>query len=287
MKPFLHDDFLLTTEPARRLFHEFAKPEPILDYHNHLPPEQVADNTRFTDLAQLWLAGDHYKWRQMRSNGVPEAVITGRPADRETFRAWAATVPHLLGNPLHHWTHLELQRYFGITEVLSPATADRIFDQANEQMKGPGFTAQELLARQKVVAVCTTDDPADDLAAHRRHKGDVVLAPTYRPDKAVAVDAPAWPEYLVKLGKAAGLEIRSLADLKKALAQRHQAFHDAGCRLTDHALVGRICRLPGRKTRERCRPRGPADRTVGRGGPPERREGLDHAVAHRRPAQPE
>lgn len=237
MKPFLHDDFLLNTEPAQRLFHEFAKDQPILDYHNHLPPEQVADDVRFTDLAALWLGGDHYKWRQMRSNGVPEQLVTGRKPDRETFRAWAATVPKLLGNPLYHWTHLELKRYFGIDDVLGPDTADRIYDRANEQLSGPGFSTNELLAKMKVVAVCTTDDPADDLAAHRRHQGSIVLAPTFRPDKAVAVNLPTWPAYLTKLGAAAGVEIRTLADLKKALGARHQAFHDTGCRLTDHALV--------------------------------------------------
>ena len=237
MKPFLHDDFLLTTEAARKLFHEFAQGEPILDYHNHLPPDQVADNVRFTDLAELWLGGDHYKWRQMRANGVPEALITGRKPDRETFRAWAATVPKLLGNPLYHWTHLELKRYFGIDEVLNPESADRIYDKANQLLRGGGYSTHELLEKMKVKAVCTTDDPADDLAAHRRHKGSVVLAPTFRPDKAVAVDLPTWPAYLEKLGTAAGLEIRSLGGLKKALATRHQVFHDAGCRLTDHALV--------------------------------------------------
>ena len=237
MKPFLHEDFLLTTEPARRLFHDYAKAEPILDYHNHLPPEQLADDVRFTDLATLWLGGDHYKWRQMRSNGVPESLITGRKPDRESFRAWAGTVSKLLGNPLYHWTHLELQRYFGVNEVLSPATADSIYDKVNEMLSGPGFSTNELLAKMKVRAVCTTDDPADDLAAHKRHKGTVVLAPTFRPDKAVAVDNPAWPAYVAKLGSAAGLEIRTLADLKTALARRHQEFHDTGCRLTDHALV--------------------------------------------------
>jgi len=237
MKPFLHDDFLLTTEPAQRLFHEFAQGEPILDYHNHLPPDQVAGNVRFTDLAELWLGGDHYKWRQMRANGIPEALITGRKPDRETFRAWAATVPKLLGNPLYHWTHLELKRYFGIDEVLNPGSADRIYDQANRLLQGGGYSTLELLEKMKVKAVCTTDDPADDLASHRSHRGSVVLAPTFRPDKAVAVDLATWPAYLERLGGAAGVEIRSLGSLKKALGRRHQAFHDAGCRLTDHALV--------------------------------------------------
>ncbi len=236
MKPFLGEDFLLSTEPARRLYHDWAEAEPIFDYHSHLSPDQIADDASFTDLAALWLAGDHYKWRQMRSNGVPEELITGRKPDRETFRAWAQTVPRLLGNPLYHWTHLELKRYFGIEEVLGPATADRIWDQASELLAG-GLRVSQILQKMKVRAVCTTDDPADDLAAHQRHRGPVVLAPTFRPDKAVAVDQPTWPAYLERLGAAADVDIRTLADLKTALARRHLAFHEACCRLSDHALV--------------------------------------------------
>lgn len=238
----MDENFLLDTEPAIRLYHEFASPEPILDFHNHLPPEQVADNVRFDDIAVLWLGADHYKWRQMRSNGIPEALITGRKPDRETFRAWAATVSKLIGNPLYHWTHLELKRYFGIHEVLSLETSDRIYEQANARLKEEGFSTHQLLEKMQVKAVCTTDDPADDLAAHRRHRGSVVLAPTFRPDQALAVDNPGWPVYLEKLGAAAGREIHTLDDLKQALADRHQAFHQAGCRLTDHALVVPPCR---------------------------------------------
>ena len=241
MKPFLHEDFLLTTEPARRLYHGWAEAEPILDYHNHLPPAQVADNTRFRDLAALWLGGDHYKWRQMRANGVPEALITGRTPDRESFRAWAATVPRLLGNPLYHWTHLELKRYFGIDTVLGPETADTIFDRATEQLAGNGFSTQELLARMNVKALCTTDDPADSLEHHRALAGQLtsplVMTPTFRPDKAVAIELPSWPAYLQRLGEAAGQSIATLNDLKSALSSRHEAFHAAGCRLSDHALV--------------------------------------------------
>jgi len=237
MKPFLHEDFLLTTEPARRLFHDWAEAEPILDYHSHLPPDQIADDARFTDLAALWLGGDHYKWRLMRANGIPENLITGRKPDKETFRAWAATVPKTLGNPLYHWTHLELKRYFGIDEILNPESADRIWVRCSELLAGDGFKVSQLLAKMNVKAVCTTDDPADDLAAHGRHRGSVVLAPTFRPDKAVAVDLPAWPAYLDRLGAAANLEIRSLSDLKAALGLRHGVFHEAGCRLSDHALV--------------------------------------------------
>ncbi len=242
MKPFLHDDFLLTTTASQRLFHEFAENQPILDYHNHLPAAEVADDVRFTDLAVLWLGGDHYKWRQMRTNGVNEALITGRVPDRESFRAWAATVPKLLGNPLYHWTHLELKRYFGIDQILSSETADSIYDQVNEMLASDGFSSQQLLARMKVHALCTTDDPADDLSAHLRHRGEVILAPTFRPDKVLAFDHPAWPESIHKLGAAAKIEIVNLQDLKTALARRHQFFHVAGCRITDHAFRIPPCR---------------------------------------------
>jgi glucuronate isomerase len=237
VKPFLHEDFLLDTEAARRLYHGWAAGEPIFDFHSHLPAEEIADDTAHRDLAVLWLGGDHYKWRQMRANGVPEALITGRRPDREVFRAWAATVPRLLGNPLYHWTHLELRRYFGVEELLDGDSADRIYDRVNEQLAGPGFSAQALLAKMGVRAVCTTDDPADDLGAHRRHRGPCVLAPTFRPDKALAVGQPGWREALARLGSAAGLEIRTLGDLKQALDRRHRVFHEAGCRLSDHAMT--------------------------------------------------
>lgn len=237
MKPFLGEDFLLTTGPAGRLFHDYAKTMPILDYHNHLPPEQVADDARFGNLAQVWLGGDHYKWRLMRANGVSEADITGHPADERTFQAWARTIPKAVGNPVYHWTHLELQRYFGIYDVLDEKSAPKIWKAANEQLATPEFSTKNLLKKMNVVALCTTDDPADDLAHHRRHTGAPVMVPTFRPDKALGCDAPTWPEYLVKLGKAAGVEIRSVAALVQALQKRHQAFHDLGSRISDHALV--------------------------------------------------
>jgi glucuronate isomerase len=237
MKPFLGEDFLLTTEPARRLFHDYAKAMPILDYHNHLPPEQVADDARFGNLAQVWLGGDHYKWRLMRANGVPEAHITGHPADERTFQAWARTVTKAVGNPVHHWTHLELRRYFGIDEVLSEASAPKIWKAANEQLATPEFSVKNLLKKMNVVALCTTDDPADDLAHHKRHTGAPVMVPTFRPDKALIADAPGWAAYLVRLGKAAGVEIRTLKQLVHALELRHKAFHDVGGRVSDHALI--------------------------------------------------
>ena len=237
MKPFLGEDFLLTTEPARRLFHDYAKAMPILDYHNHLPPQQVADDARFGNLAQIWLGGDHYKWRLMRANGVPEADITGHPADEKTFQAWARTIPKAVGNPVYHWTHLELQRYFGIHDVLNEASAPKIWKVANEQLATPAFSVKSLLKKLNVVALCTTDDPADDLAHHKRHTGAPVMVPTFRPDKALGADTPGWGDYLVKLGKAAGVEIRGVRTLVQALEIRHQAFHDVGSRISDHALV--------------------------------------------------
>jgi glucuronate isomerase len=237
MKPFLDEDFLLVTEPAKRLFHDWAKNQPILDYHSHLPPVEIANNARFGNLAQVWLQGDHYKWRLMRANGIPEAEITGHPADEATFHAWARTVPRALGNPLYHWTHLELQRYFGIHEILSEDTASNIWQSANEQLKDPSFSAQNLLKRMKVQAVCTTDDPADDLAFHKQHRGQPVMAPTFRPDKALACNDPSWPDYLNRLGQMSDLEISSFAHLVEALSRRHKAFHEAGGRLSDHALL--------------------------------------------------
>lgn len=243
MKPFLDADFLLPDGSSRRLFHDYAAPMPILDYHCHLTPADVAKDSRFPSLAHAWLGGDHYKWRAMRSNGIPEADITGHEPDYRTFLAWARTVPSLVGNPLYHWTHLELQRYFGIREVLSEKTAPLIWEACNAQLAGPEFGARALLKRMKVRAVCTTDDPADTLEHHLaysavRQPGEPVMTPSYRPDRALAVEDPAtWSAYLGKLGAAADLAIGSYRDLVTALDKRHAAFHELGCRASDHALV--------------------------------------------------
>src|SRR5215218_5846246 len=165
-KPFIHEDFLLGTHTARRLYHEFARPEPILDYHCHLSPRDIAENRQFKNLFEIWLEGDHYKWRAMRANGIPERFCTGDATPFEKFKAWAATVPHTLRNPLYHWTHLELARYFGITELLDESNAERIWAEANEQLATPELSAQGILKRFRVTTLCTTDDPADDLAYH-------------------------------------------------------------------------------------------------------------------------
>jgi glucuronate isomerase len=243
MKPFMNADFLLPDPCSQRLYHDYAAQMPIIDYHCHLPPAAIANNACFRDLAHAWLGGDHYKWRAMRSNGVAEDDITGHPADYRTFMAWARSVPRLIGNPLYHWTHLELQRYFGIDAPLSEKTAPMIWEACNAQLVKPEFGARSLLQKMNVKAVGTTDDPADSLEYHIayakvRQPGEPVMVPSYRPDKALAVEDPvAWKAYLGKLSAAADMTIGSYKELVAALQNRHDAFHELGCRASDHALV--------------------------------------------------
>ncbi len=236
MSAFIHDDFLLQTRTARRLYHEFAEQEPILDYHCHLPPRDLAEDRRFANLFEIWLEGDHYKWRAMRWNGVPERLITGDATPLEKFKAWAATVPHTLRNPLYHWTHLELRRYFGITELLNADSAQRIWDQANEQLAT--LSTHKILEKFRVTNICTTDDPSDDLAHHialgRSGIGTKIL-PTFRPDKALAVHQPgAFNAWVTKLAEIADTEIRNVESLLAAIKSRREFFHSIGCRLSDH-----------------------------------------------------
>jgi glucuronate isomerase len=237
-KPFIHDDFLLQTDTAKDLYHNFAKAEPIYDYHCHLPQALIANNHRFADLAEIWLGGDHYKWRAMRANGVPERVCTGDAPPREKFDAWCATVPHTLGNPLYHWSHLELARYFGLTGLIGPATAGKIWQEANARLAG--LRVHDILAHNKVAVICTTDDPADSLADHARIAKLSIktkVYPTFRPDKALGVNAPsAYNAWLEKLGGEAKVSIRTFDDLLTALKKRHADFHAAGGRLSDHGL---------------------------------------------------
>jgi glucuronate isomerase len=243
MKPFMNADFLLPDDCSRRLFHDYAAQMPIIDYHCHLPPADIASNATFRNLAHAWLGGDHYKWRAMRSNGVPEADITGHEPDYNTFMAWARTVPRLVGNPLYHWTHLELQRYFGISEALSEKTAPAIWEVCNAQIVTPEFGARSLLMRMNVRAVGTTDDPADSLEHHIayaavRQAGEPVMVPSFRPDRALATDDLAvWKTYIERLGAAANVSIGSYAALVTALDTRHAAFHNLGCRASDHGLT--------------------------------------------------
>jgi glucuronate isomerase len=242
VKHFLDENFLLQTETAIELFHEFAKSQPIIDYHNHLPPDQVASNHRFRSLTEIWLQGDHYKWRAMRSDGVSERFCTGNTTDWEKFEAWARTVPHTLRNPLYHWTHMELKFPFGIKDkLLGPATAREIYDSCNALLAQPEFTTQGLLRKYNVLVVCTTDDPVDSLEHHAVHarnaKAFTKLYPTWRPDKALAVhDLAAWNSWVGKLEAASGVSIGSLASFMDAVKKRHDFFHASGCRASDHGL---------------------------------------------------
>ncbi len=240
--PFIHDDFLLDSVPARRLFHEVAEDLPIIDYHCHLPPRQIAEDHRFANLTEIWLAGDHYKWRAMRTDGVDERYITGNASDWEKFEKWAATVPRLLRNPLYHWTHLELRRPFGITDrLLGPATARGIWEECNARLAEPGFSCRGILDRMNVALVVTTDDPVDDLAFHRRAAADptlrVRMLPAWRPDRGMAVEDPAaFNAWLDRLAAAADVEIRDFDSYRAALARRHAFFHERGCRISDHGV---------------------------------------------------
>ena len=256
MKPFMHADFLLPDDCARRLFHDYAADMPIIDYHCHLPPADIASNAGFKNIAQAWLGGDHYKWRAMRSNGVAEQDITGHEPDYATFLAWARTVPRLVGNPLYHWTHLELQRYFGIQEPLNEKSAPMIWDACNAQITGPEFGARSLLMRMKVRAVGTTDDPADSLEHHIayaavRQPGEPVMTPSFRPDRALAVDdLVVWKTYIEKLGASANVAIGSYPSLIAALDTRHAVFHGLGCRASDHGLVAPFATFSTTQTQE-------------------------------------
>ncbi|MVM41552.1 glucuronate isomerase [Spirosoma sp. HMF3257] len=239
-KPFLNEDFLLQTETAQQLYHEFAKQMPIIDYHCHLPPDQIAENKQFDNLTQIWLYGDHYKWRAMRSNGIDESYCTGNQSDFAKFQKWAETVPYTVRNPLYHWTHLELQRYFGITETLNGKSARRIYDACTEQLQTPDFSVRNLLRRMNVETVCTTDDPVDSLENHQKLAGEgfeIGVLPTFRPDKAMVVeDSGVFNLYVARLETASNVSITTFADFLVALRQRHDYFAAMGCKLSDHGL---------------------------------------------------
>jgi glucuronate isomerase len=240
MKAFMDEDFLLENKTAERLYHEYAKDLPIIDYHCHLPPNEVAGDRSFENMTKIWLDGDHYKWRAMRANGVAEEFCTGNAPDKEKFMKWAETVPHTLRNPLYHWTHMELRNPFGIKQVLNPDTADEIYSQCNEMLSTPELSARNIMRSMKVELVCTTDDPADSLEHHIKIKNDgfeIKVLPTFRPDKSMAVEnARAYNTYLDSLEKASGISISSFDDLISALKTRHDFFHEHGCRLSDHGI---------------------------------------------------
>jgi glucuronate isomerase len=244
-RAFLDKDFLLSTESARRLYHDYAAGMPIFDYHCHLPVREIAENRRFENLTRIWLAGDHYKWRAMRTHGIEERMITGDASDWEKFQAWSMTVPRTVRNPLYHWTHMELKNPFGITgTLLSPATARGIYDRAGELLKSDPFCARGLLAHFGVKVLCTTDDPVDELEHHRRLAEEfaagafgVRVLPAFRPDPAMAVENPGlFISWVVRLERAADLSIGDYASFLEALRRRHDTFHEQGCRLSDHGL---------------------------------------------------
>lgn len=240
MEPFMNADFLLQTPTARRLYHEHAEGLPIIDYHCHLNPREVAEDKRFRSITELWLGGDHYKWRAMRANGVDERFITGDATDWEKFEKWAETMVYAFRNPLYHWTHLELRTAFGINKLLNPDTAREIFDQCNEMLQSPEFSARGLMKRYKVEVACTTDDPVDTLEYHQqiRESGfDVKVLPAWRPDKAMAIEDPqAFAKYVYALSDISDMDIYSYTDLLQALYVRHAFFAEMGCRLSDHGL---------------------------------------------------
>ncbi len=242
---YINEDFLLSNEYSRELYHQSAENQPIIDYHCHLVPQQIAENIRFEDITQLWIAdgrcGDHYKWRAMRGNGISEEYITGDRTPREKFACWADTVQHAMRNPLYHWSHLELKRVFGIDTPLNPSTADEIFDRCNEMLSTEQFRGQALIRRFNVETLCTTDDPVDDLRYHHMIKenpfGTKVL-PAWRPDKAVEISNPeAFRTYVGRLSEVTGMEIAQWSDLLDALQRRHDFFDSEGCRLSDHGMA--------------------------------------------------
>lgn len=254
MKAFLDDDFLLTTPTARRLY-QVARSMPILDYHCHLDPKEIAQDRRFENITQVWLGGDHYKWRLMRANGVDEAYITGDAPDREKFQKWAETLELAIGNPLYHWSHLELRRYFGYEGVLNEDTAQEVWELCNQKLQEPGMSARSLIANSGVTLVCTTDDPADSLEWHQQLAQDssfpVKVLPAWRPDAAMGLERPEYLDYLQRLGQAAGVKIRTYADLKEALLSRMAFFDKMGCRASDHALTVAVCQPASEEELER------------------------------------
>lgn len=240
MKKFMDENFLLQTETAQKLYHEHAAKMPIFDYHCHVPPKEIAEDKQFENITQIWLYGDHYKWRAMRANGVNERFCTGDASDWEKFEKWAETVPNTLRNPLYHWTHLELKLFFGIDKLLNPSTAKEIWDECNAKLQTPEYSVRNIIRKANVHTICTTDDPVDSLEYHRQIKADnfeVAVLPAWRPDKAMAVEnTSAFNRYADQLAEVSGISTGNFSDFMDALEKRHQFFHENGCRLSDHGL---------------------------------------------------
>lgn len=246
MKPFMDEDFLLQNATAIQLYHEYAKKMPIYDYHCHLSPREIAEDKKYRNIAELWLGGDHYKWRAIRSSGVDEKYITGDACDKDKFMKWAQTIPGCIGNPLYHWTHLELQRYFGIEQLLSPNTAEEIWNKCNEMLAAEGFSARALIRRSNVRVLCTTDDPTDTLEHHLAISADksfnIMVLPAFRPDKALNISAPGFTDWIRKMEHVSGCRIKDIDSLKAALLDRINFFCSVGCRISDHAMDPMIFR---------------------------------------------
>lgn len=240
MKQFMDQDFLLSNETAKKLFHDYAEPTPILDYHCHINPREIAEDRQFENITQVWLGGDHYKWRFMRSCGVEEKYITGDASDKEKFLAWAKCLGKAIGNPLYHWSHLELQRYFGYNGALSEKTAEEVWELCNKKLADPSMSVRNIIRNSNVTLICTTDDPVDTLEWHDKIKADetfdVQVLPAWRPDKAMNIEKPDYPDYLAKLSEVSGVKINSFTDLKEALANRMDYFASKGCSVSDHGL---------------------------------------------------
>ncbi len=240
MKQFMDKDFLLSTDTAKTLFHDFAEKMPVLDYHCHINPQEIAENRKFNNITQVWLGGDHYKWRVMRSCGVEERYITGDAPDREKFQKWAESLSKAIGNPLYHWSHLELQRYFGYTGALNGDTAEEVWNLCNAKLQEDGMSVRNIIKQSNVTLICTTDDPADTLEWHKKiaedNSFDVQVLPAWRPDKAMNIEKPDYLDYLAKLTSASNIVIKTFANLKAALQNRMDFFASMGCCVSDHAL---------------------------------------------------
>ncbi len=240
MKEFLDKDFLLTTDTAKVLYHDYAADMPVIDYHCHINPREIAENISFDNITQVWLGGDHYKWRLMRANGIEEKYITGDASDRDKFQKWAETLPKAIGNPLYHWSHLELQRYFGYKGVLNPDTAEEVWNLCNQRLHEPSMTVQNIIKQSGVEIICTTDDPADSLEWHKLIREDKAFAvkvlPAFRPDKAMNIEKPEFSDYIAQLSQVSGIPVTDFASLCDALADRIRFFDSMGCKVSDHGL---------------------------------------------------
>ncbi|MDR3243923.1 MAG: glucuronate isomerase, partial [Elusimicrobiota bacterium] len=240
MKNFLDKDFLLSTDTAKTLYHEHAHRQPIIDYHCHIKPEIIAQDIRYENIAQIWLGGDHYKWRLLRANGIDEEYITGKADDKEKFKKWAATLPKAIGNPIYHWSHLELRRYFDYEGILNSDSADEVWDLCNKKLSKPDMSAKEIIKKSNVKVICTTDEPIDSLQYHKEIKEDksfpVKVLPAWRPDKAFAIEKDSFADYVIELSKVSAVKINSFEDFKEALKKRLDFFNASGCKASDHGL---------------------------------------------------